>query len=357
VLDGIAALSFDVVDADRVAILLADAPDAPLRVAAYRNRQGDAAPTVPRAIAERAVAEGAPVVTDHAGDDPRFESRSVHWQAVRSAVCVPLAADGRVLGALYADTITRPTPFGDDEARALHAFAGLAGVTLARARAAEEARRERERRGHLERYFAPAVADAIAAGPPAALAGARREVAVLFADLRGFSALAAKLGPEETAALLGAYFGVMVDVVFEEGGTLDKFVGDAVMAVWGAPLPCPDAADRAARAAQAILAELETLNDRRRAEDRPTVEAGVGLAYGEVFAGNIGSARRLEYTVVGDAANLAARLSDAAGPGEVLASGAVVERLADRAGAERVDHPELSGPHPTTIYRLTQAAT
>jgi adenylate cyclase len=249
-------------------------------------------------------------------------------------------------------------PFGDEEARALHAFAGLAAVAISRARFADEARRAREIRASFERFFAPSVAAAIAASPgQAALGGQQLPVAVLFGDIRGFTPLAEQASPEELAALLGDYFAAMVDAVFEHHGTLDKFIGDAVMAVWGAPFPLPDAADRALQAARAMRTELARHNRRRQAAGRPPIEAGFGLSYGEVFAGNIGSARRLEYTVVGDAVNLASRLCDMAGPGEILVDDELAARLSDRAGLEPLAAVNIRGRAGTVrAYRVVEVS-
>jgi adenylate cyclase len=354
-LGGIVDLAFDFVDADRVALLLLDPTAGTLAPAGGRSRIGDAVPRVPRAIAERAVAERAAVVTESAMDDARFQSGSVKLQQVRSALCVPLLApDGVVVGVLYADTITRPVPFGDEEARALHAFAGLAATAIARARFAEEARKARDIRASFERFFAPGVAAQIAATPgQPALGGQQVEVAVLFGDIRGFTPIAEQSTPEEVAALLGDYFAVMVDAVFEHHGTLDKFTGDGIMAVWGAPFPLPDAADQALAAARAMRAELARYNQRRRAAGRPPIQAGLGLSYGEVFAGNIGSERRLEYTVVGDAVNLANRLCEMAEGGEILVDEELASHLGDRSGLEPLAAVTIRGRTGTVrAYRV-----
>jgi adenylate cyclase len=143
-------------------------------------------------------------------------------------------------------------------------------------------------------------------------------VAVLFADLRGFTRYAAGQTPDEVAATLSEFLSAMVDCVFRHDGTLDKFIGDAVMAQWGAPEPHPDDADRALRAALDMGAALEALNVRRTAGGRPRLAMGIGLSHGEVFAGNIGSERRLEFTVIGDAVNQASKLCDLAIPGQLL---------------------------------------
>jgi len=153
-------------------------------------------------------------------------------------------------------------------------------------------------------------------------------VAVLFSDIRGFTPLSESMRPDDVAALLSEYFGAMVECVFRNGGTLDKFVGDSVMAQWGAPLSAPDDPDRALHAAVEMLDALAALNAKWRGERRPELQVGIGLNYGEAFAGNIGSERRLEFTVLGDVVNTAARLCAAAGPGEILLTDALRRALA-----------------------------
>jgi adenylate cyclase len=131
------------------------------------------------------------------------------------------------------------------------------------------------------------------------------------------------------ARLLSEYFSVMVECVFRHGGTLDKFMGDALMAEWGAPIASDDDADRAMRAALDMMRELESLNAEWRQHGRPELAVGIGLNVGEAFAGNIGSERRLEFTVIGDAVNTAARLCAAAGPGQIFITDAMRDALTD----------------------------
>ena len=166
---------------------------------------------------------------------------------------------------------------------------------------------------------------------------------MLFGDIRGFTRLAESAGPEEIAALLSEYYAAMIDAVFDHQGTLDKFTGDGIMAVWGAPLPLDDAADLALSAARAMRRELAVQNDRRRGAGKPPIEAGFGLSYGTVFAGNIGSERRLEYTVVGDPVNLAARLCELAGPGEVLVDEVLASELHSTDGLESISPLTIRG--------------
>src|SRR4029077_16285351 len=150
------------------------------------------------------------------------------------------------------------------------------------------------------------------------------EVTVLFSDIRGFSTLAERLPAREIAAILGRHRSPMAEVVADHKGTIDKFAGDGVMAVFGAPDPIPDHAERALRCAAAMQARQRDLNRQRAADGLPRLDMGSGVNTGTVVAGTVGGGGRFEYTVVGDAVNLAQRLQAEAGAGEILATSAAV---------------------------------
>lgn len=343
----VAELTFRVVPADRVAVLLREGPEQVLLPAQSRSRVGPAeAVRVPRAIADRAVAERRPVMTVDALDDDRLRSGSVVASRVRSAIAVPMTGvDQEIVGVVYADRIASAVPFGEPEARAVLAFAALAGASVARAHLSEALRRQETLRHNLERFLAPDAAAAVAAaGAALAAGGERRVVTVVFSDIRGFTHLAERLAPEAVAEILTEYFATMAEVIFAHGGTLDKFLGDGLLAVWGTPSAAPGGdAGCALAAARAMRDALHALTPGWQRRGYPALAAGTGMARGEVFAGRIGGEQRLDHTVIGDAVNVAARLCELAGPGEILLTDEV-RRALDDTGALR-PHPgvELRG--------------
>jgi adenylate cyclase len=171
------------------------------------------------------------------------------------------------------------------------------------------------------RYVAREVVDEILKDPEnLVLTGERRDVTVLFCDIRGFTSTSEKLTPEEVVTLLNTFYTLMIDTTFKEDGTLDKFLGDGVMAVFGAPIYHHDHSLRAIRTALAMQAGMRDLSARRATEGKPPIAVGIGINAGDAVAGTVGTEARMEYTVIGDSVNLAARLESNSKAGQILIS-------------------------------------
>jgi adenylate cyclase len=182
----------------------------------------------------------------------------------------------------------------------------------------------------FSRYVAREVVEEVLKDPEQLqLKGERREVTTLFCDVRGFTPMSEKLTPEQVVSLLNDFYTLMIDLTFKHDGTLDKFLGDGVMAIFGAPIAYPDHALRAARAALAMQAGMERLSAARIAAGKEAIVIGIGVNAGEVVAGTVGTEDRMEYTVIGDNVNLASRLTSNAKPGQILISRRTLDLVRD----------------------------
>jgi adenylate cyclase len=172
-----------------------------------------------------------------------------------------------------------------------------------------EEREKRKVKGAFQQYLNPSVINKLLSSPEALkLGGEKRELTVFFSDVRGFTSISEMLSPETLASLLNEYFTPMTDIVLESGGLLDKYIGDALMAVWGAPLPMPDHADRALHSSLRMLDALDKLRENWKERNLPAIDIGCGINTGMMVVGNMGSTQRFDYTVLGDAVNLGSRL-------------------------------------------------
>lgn len=356
-LERVIDFTFQTMKVDRASLDLLDEKSNELIPRISRTRSGNPSTSrhVPQSIARKAVEERVAILSDNAVQDERFKGKSILMQSVRSAMCTPLlAAERKVLGVLYVDNLTTTHSFSDEDLEFLIAFGGLAAVALENSQLSEQVQREALVLSNFQRYFAPNLAEQILKQTGAIqLGGQKRPVTVFFSDIRGFTSMSETMSPDQIATLLTEYFTEMVEIIFEHGGTLDKFMGDAIMALWGAPIDHPGDADRAMRAAQAQLAALATMNQHWRAAGRPELAIGMGMNFGEVFAGNIGSDRRLEYTVIGDAVNIAARLCSSAGPNEILVSETFLRALKEPPPVEELPSLPLRGKaKAVAVYRV-----
>ncbi|MBP6214507.1 MAG: adenylate/guanylate cyclase domain-containing protein, partial [Pyrinomonadaceae bacterium] len=207
----------------------------------------------------------------------------------------------------------------------ISAVAAQTAVTVETVRAHKRLAREEVARANYSRFMPEYVVKQLLENPDSfRLGGANQTITVLFADIRGFTALSERTNPEKVVGLLNRYFTAMTEIIFAHGGTLDKYIGDGLMAIFGAPTATPVDAVNAVKAAVAMQKRMIPLNEELRAAGYAPVQVGIGLHTGEATIGYIGSEQRSEYTAIGDTVNLAARLEQNAIGGQILLSEATV---------------------------------
>jgi len=317
-------LAFEAFPVDRGFILLSD--DAG-ELVCERSRIKDHVeirPTgevpVSRTMLQAVMQERVALITFDAQADQRYTGgESIRLHQIRSAMCAPLWSGERIIGVIQVDSPFQVGAVGERDLDVLTTLANYVAVAVERIRFAKKAEFERMARTRLERYHSPGVIEEVLRRGDE---GMRRlqsaEATVLFADLVGFTTFAENARPERVAESLDAFLDLAVEAIFRAGGTLDKFIGDCVMAFFGAPVAQDDHALRGVRAALEIQERLGAWNARRVAEGLPGFKARVALNSGPVVVGDIGSARRVDYTVLGNTVNVASRLEGIAPPDEIV---------------------------------------
>jgi adenylate cyclase len=248
-------------------------------------------------------------------------SKSIVRAGIQAAFCSPVTSQGRMLGVLYADNLMRSDAFSQEDFQTFTIIAAQAGMALANSLARQEISRQDVERANLSRYLPPQVVDLITSkGGSVELGGVLQPVTVLFADIRGFTRLSEQMDAREVVDLLNDFFAVMTAAIFQSNGTLDKFIGDCVMALFGAPIPSERSPRNALVAAVRMQQQVARLGAERIQRGLAPMRIGIGLHHGPAVVGNIGSAERMQYTAIGDTVNVAARLVSKAEPGQILIS-------------------------------------
>lgn len=278
--------------------------------------------TVSRTITQKVMREKVALLSQDAKTDAQFlGADSIVSQGVRSTICAPLITEANVHGVLYADRLDPFSAFSPDHLELITAVAAQTAVTVETVKAHKRLAREEVARANYSRFMPEYVVKQILENPNSfRLGGVNQTITVLFADIRNFTALSEHAKPEKVVGLLNRYFSAMSEIIFDRGGTLDKYIGDGLMAIFGAPTVSPDDALNAVQAAVTMQKRLVTLNPELEAEGYGQISVGIGLHTGEATIGYIGSDRRSEYTAIGDTVNLASRLESNALGGQILIS-------------------------------------
>jgi adenylate cyclase len=337
-LDRIFKMATDIIfrstPADRVIALLAEtvvteqnADDAKLFPIATRARDEKLEAharkmTIGRTITRKVMKDRVALLSQDAAADEQFAGvDSIVSQGVRSTICAPLFTESGVHGALYADRLDPFSAFKPDDLELISAVAAQTAIAVENVRAHERLAKEEVARANYSRFLPEYVVKQMLENPDSfKLGGVLQTITVLFADIRGFTRISEHAAPEKIVQLLNRYFSAMTDIIFAHGGTLDKYLGDGLMALFGAPTATPKDAANAIAAAVAMQRRMLSINEELREEGFPEVGIGIGLHTGEVTVGYIGSERRSEYTAIGDAVNTASRLESNAKAAEILVS-------------------------------------
>ncbi len=330
VLTRVMEIAFEALPVDRGFILLSDEAGELVCELAREGERVELHPSgevaVSRTMLRAVMRERVALVTFDAQSDQRLSGgESIRLHQIRAAMCAPLWSGERIIGVMQVDSPFQVGSFGERDLDFLTTLANYVAVAVERIRYARQAEYERRVRTSLERYHSPAVIEEVLRqGSDSVGEGLRRlkpaQVTVLFADLVGFTPFAEGSGPEEVAESLDAFLNLSVEAIFRAGGTLDKFIGDCVMAFFGAPVAQEDHARAGGARGGRDPARPGGLERRaRKAQGLPGFNARVALNSGPVVVGDIGSARRVDYTVLGNTVNVAARLEAfVAQPGDVV---------------------------------------
>jgi adenylate cyclase len=329
VLNRVVELVFEVVPAERAFLLLRDSIDQPLSARVMRNRDGSvpAKVSISRTIVNTVMRDRVAMLAKDALYDSRLHaSDSIQSMNIRSFMCAPLWNQNDVIGVLYCDN-PRSKKFITDDLEVFAALCNYAAVAIEQARLSLRLLEETRRRERLTRYHSPGVINRILQEGDAegAFMTQEHDVSVMFCDIVGFTTMCEHAEPQQIGEMLNDFFGRMAEVIFEHDGTLDKFIGDAILAVFGAPFDQPDHATRAVGAALAMQRELARANAEH--PDR-ALRMRIAINSGRALTGDIGSPKRREFTVLGDVVNTASRIeSQVAEPDQIVISANTRERI------------------------------
>jgi adenylate cyclase len=351
VLQQVMEIVFQHVPADRGFLMLDDETTGKLTPMVIKHRNAAAAEsgkiTISKTIADRVIKDRVAILTSDAMVDSRFGAGdSIRFHGIRSAMCAPLWNNDQVIGIIHVDSPMLTNCFQTNDLDLLTALANYAAVAVERSRLNQKIQAEERKRERLGRFLSPQVTSRILATSDSQGAALgvpeEKQVTILFADIVGFTSMSETMSPAAVALLLNDYLSRMTDVIFKFEGTLDKYIGDAIMAVFGAPLDMPDHAERAIRAGLEMQERLAEFNSEQK--DRPEIRIRIGINSGRVVAGEIGSINKKEYTVLGDTVNTASRLeSSVAKPGTVVIGENTYAAVKDLFQVRALDKQPLKG--------------
>ncbi len=357
-------LALRIIQAKRGFIMLYDETSKSLKVRVARNMGGEIdlqkTTGISQTIALETFKTGSLVATDDATKDERFKTQeSVITYAIGSVVCVPLISKEKsILGVIYLDNPVGFNKFSEDDIGFLDSFASQAAIAIENTQLYEKIKREERITERLQRFFSPEVVKKIITEEKAIRPGGEHCVAtILFCDIRGYTSLTERIDTVVAVEILNDFLSSMTEEVFLYEGTLDKYIGDCVMAIFGAPVFHKDSPLRAVKCALGMKKRVQELKEHWQKKlnipDVSSFEIGIGINTGEVIAGNIGNEKRMEYTVVSTAVNIASRLEDIAEPGQILISKSTFDMVKEAINFNKLPAVRLKNiSKPVEIYEV-----
>ncbi|MFC1533339.1 adenylate/guanylate cyclase domain-containing protein [Thermodesulfobacteriota bacterium] len=350
-LNKIMDLIFIIIDADYGFLILTGDEDKDELIPVVVKRKDDRIKDMgeiraSRTIVNRVIQDKVSLLTSNAMTDSRLDhGKSLMIQQIRSAMCVPLWKKDTIIGVIQLGSMRLENHFNQDDLELLQTISSQMAMIIEQASLNEKIREEERMRNRLERFHSPQVIEMILKGGQETKDNIMEPkdltATILFTDIIGFTRLSEKMPPRDINLFLNQFFSRMTDIIFEYDGTLDKYIGDALMAVFGAPMEKEGDVERAILAALKMRQELAEMMDEAGSEKQFQVRIGINT--GRVVAGNIGSPKRMDYTVIGDPVNIASRLESIASPNQILIGEETFEHVKGRFKINKVGAKQVKG--------------
>ncbi|MGK7900605.1 MAG: adenylate/guanylate cyclase domain-containing protein, partial [Hormoscilla sp.] len=328
-LEKILDLLFEIMNVDRGSILMVNEKTGQLELKKVKVRSGITANTqfYSKRIANGVLDRGeAILISDACQDSQLGDAQSILQQNIHASMCVPLKPREKTIGVLYVDNLSMSNIYSQEDLEFLTGMANTVAIAIENSQLYQKNQAEAVMRDRLEHFFPKAVTRKIR--EEGELKIVDTEVTAMFADISSFTQMSSTMEPRQIIEMLNEYFTIMVEeIVFKYEGTLEKYIGDALLAVWGAPYRQPDDADRALNAACEMQRALTDLNRKWQQQGKRQISIHIGLNTGKVASGNIGSQKLIQYAHIGDTTNVTSRICSVAEAGEIVISQSTLDKL------------------------------
>ncbi len=347
--DKVGNLIFDFINPKHLYIFSYDEINNDLQLIYSRNKKNKQVDkiTISKTIAMKAINEKVAILSSNTMDDKRFNgAESIILYGITSAFSIPIWTKDSIYGLIYADTTQFEQQFKKQDLEVLSVIANFSGLSIESINRFNDLNQEKKFRSRLERYHSPNVVSRILdvgdSGTQELMDYKESEATVLFMDIVGFTSKVENMNPVEVGVLLNNFFTEMTDIIFKFNGTLDKYIGDAIMAVFGVPFEDEKHAESAILAALDMISQLESINENLEKKDR--IKIRIGINSGKLISGDFGSPKRLDYTVLGNNVNIASRLeSSVAGTNEIVISNSTMKLTKGKFAVETLGKKKVQG--------------